>query len=137
MARHDAAMVRRESRGFSYGEIQSAGIPLNTAKSWELSTDSRRRSVLHDNVEALKSWYSKAKQVRRPGEAKKLGKELEKLGEEAEKEVRKGAAKAKKEAARVEKETKEIEKKVVKKVEEPVKARRTRKTTKAPAAPKE
>ena len=130
-------MVRRESRGFSYGEIQSAGIPLDTAKRWELSTDSRRRSVLHDNVQTLKGWYSKAKQVKRPGEVKKLGKELEKLGEEAEKEVRKGAAKAKKEVARVEKEAKEVEKKVAKKVEEPVKARKARKTTKAPPKPKE
>lgn len=62
-SRHIDSMEERAARGFSFGELSSAGIPLNTARREDVSVDVRRRSVVEQNVQALKSW-SKA-----PGEA--------------------------------------------------------------------
>jgi ribosomal protein L13E len=129
MARHEGSMVGRGSRGFSWGEVESSGIAMGTAKGWGLPLDIRRRSVLEENVGALKTWYSKARQVERPTETKKLEKEIEKIGKEAEKEVKKGAAKVKREAVKVAKEAEKVEKEAAEKVEEPVKTRRSRKKT--------
>jgi hypothetical protein len=123
MARHDGGMVMRNSKGFSYGEVESAGVAPLSAKKWGLPLDLRRRSILGHNVEALKKWYAQAKHAGKVGELKKLEEEFEKV----EKKVKKGVAKAKKETAKVEREAKKLEKEVVEKVEEPVKARRTRK----------
>ena len=61
-SRHFDSMRDRAARGFSFGELSSAGIPLNTARRENVSVDVRRRSVVEQNVQALKSW-SKA-----PGE---------------------------------------------------------------------
>jgi ribosomal protein L13E len=55
-ARHIDTMHERAARGFSFGELTSAGIPLNTAKREDLLIDVRRRSVVDRNVEALKGW---------------------------------------------------------------------------------
>ncbi len=46
----------RSARGFSFGELASAGVPLSTAKRQDLSIDLRRRSVVDKNVEMLKGW---------------------------------------------------------------------------------
>ncbi len=55
--RHIDSLHERAARGFSFGELTSAGIPLNAAKRTELSLDIRRRSVVDRNVEALKGWF--------------------------------------------------------------------------------
>jgi ribosomal protein L13E len=56
-SRHIDSMHERLARGFSFGELASAGVPLNAAKREGLSLDIRRRSVLDGNVEALKGWF--------------------------------------------------------------------------------
>ncbi len=55
-SRHIDSMHERAARGFSFGELSSAGVPLNLAKREGLSVDVRRRSVVAGNVEALKGW---------------------------------------------------------------------------------
>ena len=47
------SLHERAARGFSFGELTSAGVPLNAAKSHDLSVDIRRRSVVPKNVETL------------------------------------------------------------------------------------
>jgi ribosomal protein L13E len=50
------SLHERAARGFSFGELSSAGVPLNAAKDHDLSVDVRRRSVVDKNVEMLKGW---------------------------------------------------------------------------------
>src|SRR6267378_7217487 len=50
------SLHERQARGFSFGELSSAGVPLNAAKSHDLSVDVRRRSEMEKNVEMLKGW---------------------------------------------------------------------------------
>ena len=45
---------KRLGRGFSIGELQSAGISLSEAKKLGIYVDKRRRSVHQENVEYLK-----------------------------------------------------------------------------------
>ncbi len=47
----------RAARGFSFGELESAGVPVNGARRGDLSLDIRRRSVVEANVEMLKRWF--------------------------------------------------------------------------------
>ena len=47
----------RAARGFSFGELTSAGVPLNAAKRVGLSLDIRRKSVVEGNVGMLKGWF--------------------------------------------------------------------------------
>jgi len=54
------SLHERAARGFSFGELSSAGVPLNAAKSHDLSVDIRRRSVVDKNVEKLKGWLQPA-----------------------------------------------------------------------------
>lgn len=56
-SRHIDSMHERPARGFSFGELASAGVPLNSARREGLSVDVRRRSVVDGNVEALKGWF--------------------------------------------------------------------------------
>ena len=56
-SRHMDSMHERAGRGFSFAELDSAGVPESRAKREGVSVDVRRRSVLEDNVEALKAWY--------------------------------------------------------------------------------
>jgi ribosomal protein L13E len=58
--RHIDSMEERAGRGFSFGELSTAGVPLNVAKREGLSVDVRRRSVVAGNVEALKGWLKSA-----------------------------------------------------------------------------
>jgi ribosomal protein L13E len=60
-ARHIDSSQERPGRGFSFGELASAGVPLNAAKREGLSVDVRRRSVLEGNVAALKGWFKSPK----------------------------------------------------------------------------
>ena len=57
-ARHVGTGDAREriARGFSFGELASAGVTINTARHQSLSVDLRRRSVVEQNVEMLKGW---------------------------------------------------------------------------------
>jgi ribosomal protein L13E len=57
VVRHVDSLHERAARGFSFGELSSAGIPLNAAKRQDLSVDLRRRSVVEQNVEALRGWF--------------------------------------------------------------------------------
>lgn len=59
-SRHIDSMHERPARGFSFGELASAGVPMNAAKREGLSLDVRRRSVVEWNVEALKGWFKGA-----------------------------------------------------------------------------
>jgi ribosomal protein L13E len=54
------SLHERQARGFSFGELSSAGVPMNAAKSHDLSVDVRRRSVVAKNVEVLKGWLEPA-----------------------------------------------------------------------------
>jgi ribosomal protein L13E len=54
------SLHERQARGFSFGELSSAGVPLNAAKNHDLSVDVRRRSVVDKNVETLKGWMQPA-----------------------------------------------------------------------------
>ena len=65
-SRHEGAMVEREARGFSIGELGGAGFTLGSASRLGLATDIRRRTVLEKNVESLKSWFSPPKQAPAP-----------------------------------------------------------------------
>lgn len=56
-SRHIDSMHERPARGFSFGELASAGVPLNAARREGLSLDVRRRSIVDGNVEALKGWF--------------------------------------------------------------------------------
>jgi ribosomal protein L13E len=57
MSRHGTEMVTRRGKGFSFGEIEGASLPLRLVGVWRVPLDSRRRSVLEDNVTVLKKWY--------------------------------------------------------------------------------
>lgn len=57
VARRVDSLRERAARGFSFGELASAGVPVNAAKREGLSLDIRRRTVLDGNVEALKGWF--------------------------------------------------------------------------------
>lgn len=59
-SRHGGEMHEREGRGFSFGELESAGVTMGTARREELRLDVRRRSVVVDNVEKLKAWLETA-----------------------------------------------------------------------------
>jgi ribosomal protein L13E len=60
-ARHIDSLRERPGRGFSFGELSSAGVPLNAARRHGLSLDIRRRSVVEGNVEMLKGWFKNPK----------------------------------------------------------------------------
>jgi ribosomal protein L13E len=55
-ARHLDSMHERAARGFSFGELTSAGIAILAAKRGGLSVDVRRRTVREENVDLLKTW---------------------------------------------------------------------------------
>ena len=70
-SRHLDSMIDREARGFSFGELSSAGVTLEVAKRQELSIDVRRRSVVNKNVQALKGWIGSPSEVAVAAVAKK------------------------------------------------------------------
>jgi ribosomal protein L13E len=57
LVRHERGMQQRRARGFSLGELGSAGITFIAARRVRLPVDPRRRSVLDGNVGKLKDWY--------------------------------------------------------------------------------
>jgi ribosomal protein L13E len=66
-ARHIDSLHEREARGFSFGELSAAGIPINMAKEGDLSVDIRRRSVVEQNVATLKGWFKHPGRVEASG----------------------------------------------------------------------
>lgn len=58
-SRHLGSPHERPGRGFSFEELDSAGVPVSVAKRGGLSIDVRRRSVIDGNVEALRRWVGK------------------------------------------------------------------------------
>jgi ribosomal protein L13E len=102
-ARHGTGSVTRAGRGFSMGELSSAGIDPHLASSWGLRLDARRRSLIPGNLDTLKKWGT------HPGLAKKAEGRLKEAEEEVERvarEVKAEAVKAEKKAAKIEKEVK-------------------------------
>jgi len=89
-------MITRVGRGFSVGELLGAGFPERLAARLGVPVDVRRRSVLEENLQSLRKWYSPpaneaAKPARaRPSRAKKA--------EAPEKPVKKRATRKKKAA---------------------------------------
>jgi ribosomal protein L13E len=76
VARHGTETVEREGRGFSKGELSGAELPLILTARWKVPVDLRRRSVLRENVSALKKWFVKPKKAgaaegRKPKQAEK------------------------------------------------------------------
>jgi ribosomal protein L13E len=67
-SRHLDSIHPRPGRGFSFGELTSAGVELNVAKRQSLSLDIRRRSVVEGNVEALKQWLKTSMPAKPAGE---------------------------------------------------------------------
>ena len=61
--RHDASMKVRRARGYSMGEITSAGISLLSASRWRVPFDKRRKSLLSENAEKLKAWLQSSKEA--------------------------------------------------------------------------
>jgi ribosomal protein L13E len=57
LVRHERGMQERRARGYSLGELGSAGITFIAARRVRLPVDLRRRSVLDGNVGKLKGWY--------------------------------------------------------------------------------
>lgn len=65
-SRHEGTMIEREARGFSMGELSGAGFSIHEASRLGLSTDIRRRTVLEQNVESLRSWSAPPKPAPAP-----------------------------------------------------------------------
>lgn len=61
--RHEGEMVERDARGFSLGELAAAAVPMHLTRSWDVSTDVRRRSVLEANTSSLKKWFAGTKKA--------------------------------------------------------------------------
>ncbi|MDG6913899.1 MAG: ribosomal protein L13e [Nitrososphaerota archaeon] len=104
LSRHGTEMIKREGKGFSVGELSSAGLAPGEAARWGARVDYRRRSVIESNVSALKGWAaSPAAAPKSEGEPEKAGRALERAGEEVAREAEKAGKAVKKEAKRVEK----------------------------------
>ena len=58
LARHRGGTISRHGRGFSFGELSSAGLSAAAAAKWGARVDYRRGSVVEGNVSALKGWAS-------------------------------------------------------------------------------
>jgi ribosomal protein L13E len=61
-ARHLDSPRERPARGFSLGELSSSGVSRGVAAHEMVMVDMRRRSVVDQNVEALKAWLKAAEQ---------------------------------------------------------------------------
>ena len=92
IARHEREMMQRSARGYSLGELESAGLAFVVAKKAGVPLDLRRRSVLGANVESLKGWY-----VPPVKPVKKEGAEQAKPKKKQKKAVKVAKPKAKKE----------------------------------------
>jgi ribosomal protein L13E len=139
-SRHEHEMISRDAKGYSFGELSGAGVPLRVASRWGVPVDIRRRSVLGANITALKAWFGTAKPRKKQSEARKVEKEIVKVAEEAaaevEKEVKaveKAVVKAEKKVKRAGTAAKKEEKKIAKKAGKPRKKRAVKKATKKKA----
>jgi ribosomal protein L13E len=104
VSRHGTGTITRLGRGFSDGELTTAGLEPRLASRWGLILDPRRRSVIQGNVESLSAWSSHSiSKTRGAGRVQKVEEEVEKVGREVEKE----AVKVEKVVVKVAKEVKE------------------------------
>ncbi len=62
-SRHGSVMIARRGKGFSFGELAGASLPIRLAGPWKVPLDSRRRSVLEENVVLLRKWYTAPSEV--------------------------------------------------------------------------
>jgi ribosomal protein L13E len=101
VSRHGTGIIIRLGRGFSNGELTSAGLEPRLASRWGLVLDPRRRSVIQGNVDSLSAWRSHGvSKTRGAGRVQKAEEEVEKIGREVEKEalkVERGVVKVAKE----------------------------------------
>ncbi len=70
LARHDREMKERDARGYSLGELESAGVGVLFARRNDVRVDSKRRSVLERNVSSLRGWYVPEPKTRKAEEAR-------------------------------------------------------------------
>ena len=85
LTRHESAMQQRDARGYSLGELESAGIAFIVAKRIRVPLDIRRRSVLEGNVAKLKGWYQPVpKKARTEAAESKVGEAGEEGGKEGQ-----------------------------------------------------
>ncbi len=54
-SRHDGDMLKREGRGFSIPELKEAKLDIQTARKLGIRVDTRRRSLIEENVKSLKA----------------------------------------------------------------------------------
>jgi len=57
---------QRQGRGFSRGELKKAGTNMKDALRLKISVDSRRKTVLEENVEAVKTLLANRKAHSKP-----------------------------------------------------------------------
>jgi ribosomal protein L13E len=91
LARHERGSQERDARGYSLGELGSAGITFIVAKKAHVPIDIRRRSVLEGNVGKLKEWYvpePKKEKVETAQTPEKPGKTAKKPVQKAKKSAR-------------------------------------------------
>jgi ribosomal protein L13E len=64
-SRHNSMMIRREGRGFSVQEIKQAGLKPQFLVKLGARIDKRRRSIIEENVKALKAVAKQKRKVRK------------------------------------------------------------------------
>ncbi len=70
--RHQASMKVRNARGFSIAEIRSAGLSSVSASRWRVPFDKRRKTLLPENAEKLKSWLQSPKEATAAASGRKV-----------------------------------------------------------------
>jgi len=65
-SRHGFSMHEREARGYSFGELESAGIGRGDVRRLSIPVDIRRRTALEHNVERLKGWFKEPERKAAP-----------------------------------------------------------------------
>jgi Ribosomal protein L13e len=106
LSRNGIDIIQREGRGFSMGELTSAGLTASVARAAGVMVDVRRRSVLQENVDVAKGLKipeapkktSESKPAEKPAPEKKEGKKKavgRTQAEEPKKEKPKAKAKPK------------------------------------------
>jgi ribosomal protein L13E len=58
VSRHRFSTRSRQARGYSFGELQSAGVQRADVARLSIPLDIRRRTTLEQNVQSLKGWFA-------------------------------------------------------------------------------
>ncbi|HID91085.1 TPA: 50S ribosomal protein L13e [Candidatus Bathyarchaeota archaeon] len=64
VVRRPGKRERRQSRGFSRGELMGAGLTFREAIRLEIPIDKRRRTVYEENVDTLKQYLKAIRRLR-------------------------------------------------------------------------